>query len=408
MKRLRSALAGAILLCCSGFVFGLDFGAVLGINPEWKGSEGEAGGVYAFSLGPWVSASPSETFDLYLSGSVALRLEQEDWELLPVLPELGRFMIAWRPLPRLGLEAGRIRLSDPNGIIAAGLFDGLSVSAYLGGSRLSIGGYYTGFLYKDTADICMTPSDIADYLKPFDWKDPAATYFASRRGLAVLSWEAPSLAGSPHGLYLHGLGQFDLNAAADRLHSQYLSLRFLFSPLPTFAINAGAVLELTEQEEMDTKTALVLLVNVDWHPPTAWQDRATLGFRWGSGKTGKTGKTGGTDGGLGPFLPVTSISQGNVLDSALSGLTVIRAAYTLRPHDTLSLTLDGRYFLLDQAGDTDAKALGGELYASVSWAPVMDTALLLGAGAFLPGTGNVLPSGDPPQWLASLGLTLSF
>jgi hypothetical protein len=407
MKRLPGILAGAILWFCSGFVFGLDFGAVLGINPEWKGTEGETGGVYAFSLGPWVSASPHETLDLYLSGSVALRLDQEDWKflpVLPVLPELGRFMLAWRPLPRLGLEAGRIRLSDPNGIIAVGLFDGLSVSGDLGGSRLSIGGYYTGFLYKDRADICMTPSDMADYVKPLNWEE-SATYFASRRALAALSWEAPALVGSPHGLYLHGLGQFDLNAAEDWFHSQYLSLRFLFSPLPVFAISAGAVLELTEQAEADTKTALALLVNVDWYPPTAWRDLATLGFRWGSGKTGETG---GTDGSLGPFLPVTSISQGNVLDSALSGLTVIRAAYTLRPHDTLSLTLDGRYFLLDQAGDTDGKALGGELYASVSWAPVMDTALLLGAGAFIPGTGNVLPSGDPPRWLVSLGLTLSF
>jgi hypothetical protein len=407
MKRLPGVLAGAILWFCSGFVFGLDFGAVLGINPEWKGTEGETGGVYAFSLEPWVSASPHETLDLYLSGSVALRLDQEDGKFLPVLPELGRFMLAWRPLPLLGLEAGRIRLRDPNGIIAVGLFDGLSVSAYPGGSRLSIGGYYTGFLYKDRADICMTPSDMADYLKPLDWEESTATYFASRRVLAALSWEAPALAGSPHGLYLHGLGQFDLNAAADWLHSQYLSLRFLFSPLPTFAIGAGAVLELTEQAETDTKTALALLVNADWHPPTAWRDMATLGFRWGSGKTGKTGENGG---GLGPFLPVTSISQGNVLNSALSGLTVIRAAYTLRPHDTLSLTLDGRYFLLDKAGDpdTDAKALGGELSASVSWAPVMDTALSFVTGAFIPGTGNVLPSGDPPRWLVSLGLTFSF
>jgi hypothetical protein len=405
MKRLPGVLAGAILLCCSGFVFGLDFGAVLGINPEWKGTEGETGGVYAFSLGPWVSASPHETLDLYLSGSVALRLEQEDQKFLPILPELNRFMLTWRPLPRLGLEAGRLRWSDPNGIIAAGLFDGITVSACPGGSRLAAGGYYTGFLYKDSADICMTLSDTAEYLKPFDWKDPAATYFASRRVLASLSWEAPALAGSPHGLYLHGLGQFDLNTTEDWLHSQYLSLRFLFSPLPSFAISAGSVVELTEQAEADTQTALALLVNADWHPPTAWPDLITLGFRWGSGKTG---------GGMGPFLPVTSISQGNVLHSALLGLTVIRAAYTLRPHETLSLTLDGRYFLLDKArdpdmdGDPDAKALGGEFYASASWVPVMDTALVFGAGVFVPGTGNVLPSGDPPRWLVSLGLTLSF
>jgi hypothetical protein len=275
MKRLQSLLAGAILWLCSGFVFGLDFGAVLGINPEWKGADGEAGGVYACFLGPWVSASPHETLGLYFSGSVALRLEQEGWNFLPVLsappvlPELGRFMLAWRPLPRLGLEAGRLRWGDSNGVIAAGLFDGITVSVDLWGSGLSAGGYYTGFQYKDSADICMTLSDAAEYLQPFDWDDPAATYFASRRVLAALSWEAPALAGSPHGLCLQGLGQFDLNDTEDWLHSQYLSLRFLFSPLPVFALSAGAVLELTEQAEADAKAALALLVDADWHPPTA-------------------------------------------------------------------------------------------------------------------------------------------
>jgi hypothetical protein len=396
----------AVLLFCPAFVFGLDFGAVLGIHPEWKGAEGETDGVYVFSLGPWVSASPHETLDLYVSGSIALRYEQEDWQFLP---ELNRFALAWRPLPGLGLEAGRLGLGDPNGIIAAGLFDGLSVSWNLGGSRLAAGGYYTGLLYKDSADILMTPSDIREYLKPLDWEEGAAAYFASRRALASLSWEAPALAGSPHGLYLQGLGQFDLNGTEDWLHSQYLSLRFLFSPLSSFTVTAGGVLELSEQAEGATKTALALLVNAGWQPPTVLQDRVSLGFRWGSGGTDEG------SGGLGPFLPVTSLHQGNVLNSALSGLMVIRAAYTLRPYEALSLALEGRYFFGDKAGgpDTpytgaDAGALGGELYVRGSWAPVMDTVLLFGAGLFIPGTGNVLPSGDPPRWLASLGLTVSF
>jgi hypothetical protein len=252
----------------------------------------------------------------------------------------------------------------------------------------------------------MTPSDTAAYLEPFTWEDPAA-YFASRRVLASLSWENPALTGSPHGLYLQGLGQFDLNNTEDRVHSQYLSLRFLFSPLPDFALTAGAVLELTEQAGADLQTATALLVNAEWYPPTAWPDMAALGFRWGSG---------GTGGSLGTFLPVSSVSQGKVWNSPLSGLAVIHAAYTLRPHETLSLTMEGRYFFL--SGDTDAyinmytnadkKALGGELYVSASWAPVMDAALILGAGAFIPGTGRVLPPEDPPRWLASLGLTLSF
>ncbi|MDR1932651.1 MAG: hypothetical protein LBQ57_07520, partial [Spirochaetales bacterium] len=317
MKQLQSVPVLLFLVFCSGIVFGADFGAALHINPEW--TEEEIDNTSTFTLGPWVSASPHESLDLYFSAGLSLRYEYEEWK---ALPELYRFMLAWRPLPRLALETGRVRFSDPNGIVAAGLFDGLAVSYELGGSRLSAGGYYTGFLYKDTADIYMSASDIADYQKPFDWDNAAATYFASRRALASISWEAPALAGSPHGLYLNGLAQFDLNGEEDRLHTQYLSLRFLFSPLPAFGINAGAVLGLAEQAETDTKTSLALLLDADWYLPTAWQDMVSLGFRWGSGAAN------GENGGMGPFLPVSSISQGNVLNSGLSGLMVIRSAYT--------------------------------------------------------------------------------
>lgn len=386
-----------LLFFCSGIVFGADFGAAIRINPEWKGADAETAAVSAFTLEPWVSASPHESLDLYFSAGLSLRYEHEEWKSLP---ELYRFMFAWRPLPRFGLEMGRVRFSDPNGIVATGLFDGLSVSYELGGSRLSAGGYYTGFLYKDTADIYMTASDSAGYQKPFDWENAAATYFASRRVLASISWEAPALAGSPHGLYLNGLGQFDLNGEEDRLHSQYLSLRFLFSPLPVFSMSAGGVLSLAEQAGADTETGLALLLNADWYLPTAWRDMASLGFRWGSGAAE------GENESIGPFLPVSSVSQGNVLNSSLSGLTVIRAAYTLRPHESLSLVLDGRYFFLD--GGTDNRALGGEVYGSVNWAPVMDITLSAGGGAFFPGTGNALPSGAPVQWLVSAGLTVSF
>jgi hypothetical protein len=221
-KGLQPFPALLLLFFCSGIVFGADFGTTLRINPEWKGADAETETVCAFTLGPWVSASPHASLDLYFSAGLSLRYSHEEWNLLP---ELYRFMLAWRPLLRLGLEMGRIRFSDPNGIVATGLFDGISVSYELGGSRLSAGGYYTGFLYKDTADICMTASDSADYQKPFDWENVAATYFASRRVLGSISWEAPALAGSPHGLYLNGLAQFDLNGEDDRFHTQYLFYR---------------------------------------------------------------------------------------------------------------------------------------------------------------------------------------
>jgi hypothetical protein len=394
MKGLRSL--PVLLFFCSGIVFGADFGASLRVNPELRGAGTETGMASAFTLEPWVSASPRESIDLYFSAGLSLRYEYEEWQ---ALPELYRFMFAWRPLPRLGLEMGRVRFSDPNGIVAAGLFDGLSASYELGGSRLSAGAYYTGFLYKDTANIYLSASDIAAYQKRFNWEN-ANAYFASRRVLASISWEAPALAASPHGLYLNGLTQFDLSGEDDRLHTQYLSLRSLISPLPVFNINAGGVMSLAEQAETEMEAGFALIFNADWYLPTALQDMASLGFRWGSGATD------GESGGMGSFLPVSSTGQGNVLNFSLSGLMVIRTAYTLRPYESLSLVLDGRYFFLDSG--TDNRALGGEFYGSANWAPAADLALTAGCGAFFPGMGNVLPSDEPIQWLVSAGLTVSF
>jgi hypothetical protein len=394
MKRLPLFGAALFLLFCSGPLFGADFGAALGANPEWQGAGAEIDGVYSFGLDPWFSASPHEKLDLYFSAGLSLRYEDEEWTLLP---ELGRFMLAAQILPRLGLELGRIRFGDPNGLVATGLFDGLSLACELGGSRLSVGGYYTGFLYKGSADIYMTLSDTLEYQKPFDWENAVATYFASRRVLASLTWEAPALGGSPHGLYVNGLAQFDLNGKEDSLHSQYLSARFRLSPLTALSLSAGGVLSLVEQGEGAMETGLALVFNADWSLPTAIQDLASLGCSWGSG---------GDSFGLDLFRPLSSVGRGKILSLDLAGSMVVRVTYTLRPYETLSLALEGRYFFLDKG--TDRGALGGELYGSAQWAPVSDLTLTAGGGAFFPGTGTILPSDAALQWLASAGLRVSF
>jgi hypothetical protein len=252
----------------------------------------------------------------------------------------------------------------------------------------------------------MTASDYAKYIVPLDYSDFSETYFASRRVLTSLTWEAPALFGSTHSFVLNGITQFDVNDANDTLNTQYIEASFLFSPHQNFDITLGAVLGFAEPKEQDMEMSLAGLIGANWQLPTAVQDVVTLGIRWGSGRVNDT---------IGPFRPVTTINQGNVFDAALPGLIVLQAGYTIRPYTSLSFGLDGRYFLrsdLNTFQDTslksgDERALGGELYGSITWVPVLDVAVLFSGGAFFPGMGNALSTDAPLRWKASIGLILS-
>ncbi|MDR1908888.1 MAG: hypothetical protein LBQ35_03115 [Spirochaetaceae bacterium] len=403
MKRL--IFAGLLFSGIVFAVFGADSGFTLHQNPELNGAGRDTDFSYTWGIAPWVSASLSENLDVYFSGSLAFRHESETWK---VIPELSRFMVSWRPLPVLGIDAGRIRFTDSSGVLAAGLFDGISGMYTLGSTRLTLGAYYTGLLYRDTADIFMSAGDTEDYARELDYNNFGNTYFASRRFLAALGWEAPALGSSPHGLSLQALAQFDLNGRDEKIHTQYLSARFLFSPVPVFDLSLGGVAGFAETAGLSgTEISFALPIGVSWTPPSSLRDVVTLGFRWGSGRVNER---------IGPFRPVTTISQGNVLDAGLGGLMVINGAYTLSPADTLSLSLEGRYFLRSDVKTYanarlkggDEKALGAEAYGSITWVPMVDLSLTGGVGVFVPGTGNALDSGAPVLWKAALALLLSF
>jgi hypothetical protein len=281
----------------------------------------------------------------------------------------------------------------------------------LGNTRFSLGAYYTGLIFKDTADIIMTAGDTADYITDLDYHNFGDTYFASRRLLAAAAWEVPSLLGSPHSLFLQGLAQFDLNGRDEKLHTQYLSFRLLFSPDPLIDLNLGGIAGLAEWAGSggsgDLELSFALLADASWMPPSSAGDLLTLGFRWGSGQLNET---------IGPLRPISSLGQGNVLGTGLSGLMVITAAYTIQVLEGLSFNLDARYFL---RGDdktytnrylksTDETALGAEVYGTITWGPMVDIWMVLGGGAFLPGTGNALASSAPIEWKTALSLVFSF
>jgi hypothetical protein len=405
MKRL--VFLGLIFFTLTVTAFGADYGLIFYFTPEFNGPGEDADFMYSGEISPWVSFLLGENIDVYLSGGVVLRYRhpQDTWEWRP---ELTRFMVTWRPVSRLTVNAGRFHFSDFNQALAGGLFDGAAGMLALGNTRLSLGGYYTGLLFKGSADIVMTDEDISDYGQEVDYTDFGGTYFASRRLLAAAAWEIPSLFGGPHGLFLQGLAQFDLNERKDKLDTQYFSFQFLYSPDPVFEVILGGIVGFAERPG-DADLGFGLLIDGSWLPPTPVGDMITLGAHWGSGRVNKV---------VGPLRPVTAISQGNVLNAELPGIFLIRAGYTVQAAESLSLNLDARYFWRNDTktysnGDlelkaSEKKALGAEIYAALTWAPVMDVSVIFGGGAFFPGAGNAFVSGAPVLWKSALSLLLSF
>jgi hypothetical protein len=403
-----------LLLLCAASAGALDFGLVL--NQEIKTSNessglnqgGDAAFFYAPLLSPWVSGPLGRDFSFHLSGRIGFEYAADfgghtAWRDPPALPELDRAELAWRVSPSLYVRLGRQRFQDPAGLAAAGSFDGLSAAFSAGGSRFSAGAWYSGLLYKDTADIIMTQRDQGDYEKPFALDEG---YFASRRALVSFDWEKPDL-GLRSSLALGLLGQFDLNGDDDRLHSQYLSARYGLRLPAGFDVHLNGVLGVVEIPAWRGFFAGGLGLN--WTPPGALDSSLSFGGLYSSPSAGER---------LSSFVPVSSLPQGQVFSPVLAGVSILRGAYTLRPLPPLSLTGECSYFIrTDTLTFQDNRepekllgegyGLGMECYGTARWNPLPDLALTFGGGAFFPGLGNAFAEGAAIRWKAAAGIILS-
>jgi hypothetical protein len=405
-------LASLVLLRTVWSAAALDFG--LAVSQEARASNESAGADAVFSYtpvaSPWVSGPLGKSFNLYLSASVGFDFAGDSdgaaaWRDPPALPELGRAELTWTASPSLYLRLGRQRFQDPGALIAAGLFDGFSAGFSFGGSRFSAGAWYTGLLYKGTAEIVMTGRDQAAYQQPFAL-DGDDGYFASRRAMVSLEWEKPDLA-PRSSLTVGVLAQFDINDDEDdRLHTQYLSARFGFRLAPSLELQADGVFGAGEAPAWAVFFAGGL--GLAWMPPGALDQRLSFRGLYSSPSQGER---------LRSFTPVSSISQGKVFSPSLGGLSTLRGAYTLRPLSVLSLTGELSYFIRTDTAtfqdnreplQDDGYFLGGEAYAAAVWMPLPDLALTLGGGAFFPGLGDAFTEDAAVRWKAALALMLSF
>jgi hypothetical protein len=394
LKKYFFSILMIFLLAGMGFAF--DFGLVIDQKAALehnKDNEFE----YSGTAIPWFSTPLGKKANLYISGSFTMDYENKEWS---PIPELARAELILRPKNGIATEIGRVNFSDPLGIIATGLFDGAKASLGIKGTRLSLGAFYTGFLYNETANIAMTGADLKG--KP-DYSDFADTYFASRRVLGFLRWETPALSGFPVSFVADGLAQFDANGRDEALNSQYLTLRALFSPANGLNINLGAVLGLVEITDQDTFADFAASASVIWMLPTQLEDFASLGILWSSGAAGDK---------VGPFAPVTAIPQGKIFTPTLSGLMAARGGYTFSLKKAVAITAEASCFLRadletqpEADPDSDSYLLGGEVTAAAKWAPVSDVHVTLEGGAFFPGPAM---ADDSIRARVSLELVLSF
>jgi hypothetical protein len=401
---MKKCLCIIVLLCSAGAAFGADFGLILGTEGEYADNLSPEDFSVTTTVSPWVSAVFTDTTALYVSGKMTFAYEEHREPPATYVFEMERTELSLRPASGLYLSLGRQRFGDTAGLVASGLFDGADFSMKLGMSRLSLGLYYTGLLYKETAQILLTPGDRERYEKPLD-SDGFEGYFASRRVLLALTADFPDLT-SRTALTAQALAQFDLNGDEERLNTQYVELRFTADPLDPLHLTLGGVGELLQRPD-ELRGSMAAFGGADWEAPGTLTDMLSAEVLWTSGRSGE---------GIRAFTPVNGRNAGRVFDGGTGALMKTSLSYRLRPLSSVSLEAGGAYFIRtdleplsdsDLDGASDSRLVGGEVYGSLLWAPDSAFRLSTGGGAFFPKWGEAYREDAPVKWKINAGVTLS-
>jgi hypothetical protein len=397
MKRL--ALFPVLLICAAALVYSLDFGLLLSQEIEAENEHF----TYTPAFTPWFSWDGGKNFSVYVSNKFFFEYHKYNdneaasgWARPPFISELTYSAVNYRINESMSLEAGRIEYADPLEFAATGLFDGARFEMDLPQGTLSAGAFYTGFLYRETALILMTPNDGENYAKQWGM-DNLGAYFASRRFLTAVRWDMPL--GEVNTFSAEVLLQVDMNGNDQSLHSQYAEVKMALYPLSELGITAGALFEMMEYDG-ESYGAFGLLAVIKMDVPGPLNDWLSAGFKLTSGRWNDDSRA---------FTPISCVSQGDVFPGILSGLAYPSTDYSVRLHNTLFAEGSLRYFIrTDSDSNTDdGNFYGGEMWASLAWQPLEDIRLTVGAGVFFPGLGNVFPKDTDPMWKINAVLTLS-
>ncbi|GHU25472.1 hypothetical protein FACS1894164_14910 [Spirochaetia bacterium] len=387
----------AVLGCAAGMAGALDFGFVLDQTPGWN-SEDKF--FYDAAVSGWFSMFVGDNAQLYTSVKGIAKYRNTSWSDNPgpVVFDVGRFEFSYRPLPWLSLNVGRQYFRDSAEVVVSGLVDGASLSLGIGPTTLSAGIFYTGLLYKNTANITLTSDDSGILVDTNE-------YFASRRLLASARWVFP---GQMNTLTLDGLAQIDLNDRPDKVNSQYISLQYALRTKNWWTFTPAVVVGFAQDPKAASAFTFAAGINMDWDIPKGLNDRFSFKVWTGSGSFRDT---------IAAFRPITGASQGRILDANLSGLIMARVGYTLRIFSIISLGAEFSYFARtdfktvtsgSSLDTTKGYLLGGEYFANMTVAPTSDLTFVLSGGSFLPGLGDAFIAGTPDLWKIALQAILAF
>jgi hypothetical protein len=391
----KAVLVFILFTLCAGFVFSLDFGLLLDQNIEAENKYFS----YTPAFIPWFSWYDGQGMSLYLSGIFSLKYNNYDSGISDndglrkpyILPELSRFSFTWQS-GQISIEAGRVEYADALGQTASGLFDGLRFQTSTPIGSLSVGAFYTGLLYKETAKILMTANDAAEYAKPVESFND---YFASKRLFVFGRLDIPFL--EYHNLFFEVLAQFDLNGNDEKLHSQYAQAALEYFLKNNMKISGGFVFETMENGDGDFTAAFGALAVFETDMPGSLNDSLKITAKFSSGPMGE----------FAGFTPLSSITQGMIFPGTFSGIWLVKVNYAVRILPSLfaetNISLFGRTY--NEAG-SDGSLYGGEIWASLAWQPLEDLRVTLGGGVLIP--GNAYPAGTDTMWKINAGLLLSF
>ena len=395
-----------ILIFIICFVFSLnfaprlwaaDYGALLKGELDVTGQdETKTTGNIVFA--PWISVPFGES---ELNISAGLNVNIADSTVMA--PELYRLEFYSRLSSLFSFRIGRFSWQDPSGFTARGRFDGVDLLFDMGKVRLGLNALYTGFLYKDTSEINISPMDTKDYSAEFDWGNFVNTYTAPRRLVASLYGEFPGFPPGRGHLYAGLMAQFDLSDADEAFHTQYLLLRHTLV-YRAFDLDLAGAAELENTEADGLRPGFAFSLEGGFQLPDALNDRLSLGVSWASG-----------EGSTAAFFPVTRETQSFVLKPYLSGMMILKLNYSARFLPSLSGNLGASYFFRTDSTsfnavylENDSYALGMELDLGLLWVPFSDLSFSLNGGIFLPKTGSAWANDAPAQWHVNLGMVFSF
>ncbi|WP_461255515.1 hypothetical protein [Treponema sp. R80B11-R83G3] len=403
-KRFTSFALYAAFFFCAFSLNAFDFGLVFSQNVEIDAPSFDFDKT-AFDitgvLMPRFTAPIGETGGLYISAAISYEVTSDDYSF-SIIPELTRTDINFN-LGNVNLNIGRMFYNDPLGITASGLFDGAQASIITRNGNISVGAWYTGFLYRDRAAITMTLNELKSSYDKVDYDDFANTYFAPARVLAAFEYSHPALAGFL-GLKTSILTQFD--AGDEKLNSQYLTAA-LSVPVKSFIFDLGGCFELIEYND-DITPAFAADIGLTYIMPTKLEKQIKLSWRYSSGVS--------EDKSIGAFLPITTVPQGELVEAKLSSLSLISLDFSGRIAKSLSANAAFTYFIRNDLGtyryypitdDTsNGHLLGAELFGRLIWNITSGIRLNFGTGVFMPALGDAAPEADV-LWRIKLNLVFS-